>query len=328
MTTMRAVRSHAAGPPESLVLEHVERPRPGPGEVQVRILAAAVNYPDVLLVGGGYQVPVPRPFIPGSELAGVVAELGSGVTGLRVGDVVVGTTMTGAFAERAVLPATALSLVPGGVDPRQAAGFLVAYTTAHHALHTTAAVRPGEVVLVLGAAGGVGLACVDVAHAAGATVVAAASSGAKLAACHAAGADLLVDYGSTDLRSALKQTAPGGVDVVLDPVGGALSEPALRSCRPGARFVTLGYASGTIPAVPLNLVLLKRTAVLGFDLRAFTEAEPTHAAQVRALLLDQLAKGLLHPVVSQTYPLAQTAAALRHLADRGAIGKVLIDPNL
>ncbi|MCU1593784.1 MAG: qorA 1 [Frankiales bacterium] len=314
---MRAVVSLEVGPPESLVLQDLPEPQPATDEVQLRVLAAAVNFPDVLLVADGYQVPVPRPFIPGSELCGEVTRAGHG---LDVGDRVVATVMTGAFAEVVSLPADTVTRLPDGVDPLVAAGFLVAYTTAFHALRV-AEVRAGETVLVLGAAGGVGLACVDLAKHLAARVVAAASSPEKLAACGRA--DVLVDY-SNDPRTALK--ALGGVDVVLDPVGGALSETALRCLRPGGRFVTLGYASGSIPAIPLNLVLLKQVIVRGFDLRAFNAAHPEQAAQAQQELLVLLADGHLHPTVSRTYPLDQAAAALRHVADRQAIGKVVLVP--
>jgi NADPH2:quinone reductase len=317
---MRAVVSMDPGPPESLVLQDLPTPEPGPGEVRVRVLAAAVNFPDVLLVADGYQVPVPRPFVPGSELCGEVSAVGPDVTALSAGDRVVATTMVGAFAEQVVLSEGAVSRLPAAVDPVMAAGFLVAYTTAFHAL-AVAAARPGETVLVLGAAGGVGLACVDLAQHLGTRVVAAASSAAKLAACRRA--DVLVDY-SSDPRAALK--AVGGVDVVLDPVGGALSESALRCLRPGGRFVTLGYASGSIPAIPLNLVLLKQISVLGFDLRAFNQAQPEAACAVQSELLGRLARGQVTPVVSRTFPLAQAAAALRHVADRKAVGKVVLIP--
>jgi NADPH2:quinone reductase len=320
---MRAVVSHVAGPPESLVVEDLAVPEPGPGQVQVRVLAAAVNFPDVLLVADGYQVPVPRPFVPGSELAGEVSAVGAGVTTHHVGELVMGTTMTGAFAEVAVLPAGSAAPLPAGVDPRAAAGFLVAYSTAFHALRVSRT-QPGETVLVLGAAGGVGLACVDLAHQRGARVVAAASSGAKLEHCRAA--DVLVDYGDGDLRAALRAAVPDGLDVVLDPVGGALSQPALRALRPGGRFVTLGYASGTIPEIPLNLVLLKQISVLGFDLRAFGTADPDGAAAAQAELLGLLAAGALHPLVTQAFPLAEAAQALRHVAARKAIGKVVLVP--
>jgi NADPH:quinone reductase-like Zn-dependent oxidoreductase len=317
----RAVVSLEAGPPESLVLHDLPLPEPDQHEVRVRVLAAAVNFPDVLLVADGYQVPMPRPFVPGSELCGDVTAVGAEVTDLEIGDRVVATTTVGAFAEDVVLAATAASRLPMEVDPVVAAGFLVAYTTAFHALRT-ARVAPGEVVLVLGAAGGVGLATVDLAKERGATVVAAASSPEKLAACTRA--DVHVDYGSTDLRTAL--TALGGVDVVIDPVGGALSEPALRALRPGGRFVTVGYASGSIPAIPLNLVLLKQISVLGFDLRAFSVAHPETAAAAQDELLTRLTRGELTPVVSRTFPLGEAAAALRYVADRRAIGKVVLLP--
>jgi NADPH2:quinone reductase len=322
---MRAALSRVAGPPESLTVEDVPVPEPGPGQVRVRVASAAVNFPDVLLVADGYQVPVPRPFVPGSEFAGQVESLGTGVTGVRLGELVVGTTMIGAFAELVVVPASALTTVPAGVDLRAAAGFLVAYTTAYHALRTTAQVRTGEVVLVLGAAGGVGLAAVQVARELGATVLAAASTRDKLARCAASGASGLVDTGRDDVRQQLRQAAPDGVDVVVDPVGGALSETALRACRRGGRFVTLGYASGTIPAIPLNLVLLKGVSILGFDLRAFTEAEPDTTAAARTELLQLLGAGRLRPEVSRTFPLAEAPAALRHVADRLAVGKVVVD---
>jgi NADPH2:quinone reductase len=317
----RAVVSLEAGPPESLVLQDLPLREPDPHEVRVRVLAAAVNFPDVLLVADGYQVPMPRPFVPGSELCGEVTAVGSKVTDLTIGDRVVATTTVGAFAEEVVLAATAASRLPIEVDPVVAAGFLVAYTTGFHALRI-AGVAPGEVVLVLGAAGGVGLATVDLAKERGATVVAAASSAEKLAACTRA--DVQVDYGVTDLRTTLK--ALGGVDVVIDPVGGALSEPALRALRPGGRFVTVGYASGSIPAIPLNLVLLKQISILGFDLRAFNLAHPEAAAAAQDELLKRLTRGELAPVVSRTFPLAEAAAALRHVADRRAIGKVVLLP--
>jgi NADPH2:quinone reductase len=318
---MRAVVSHAAGPPESLVVQDLPVPVPGPHEVLVSVLAAAVNFPDVLLVADGYQVPVPRPFVPGSELCGEVTAVGSQVTTISVGDRVLATTMSGAFAEQVVLPERSATRLPEGVEPTVAAGFLVAYTTAFHALRTSGATA-GDTVLVLGAAGGVGLATVDLAKQQGATVVAAASSATKLAACTRA--DHLVDYGRTDLRTALK--ALGGVDVVIDPVGGALSDPALRALRPGGRFVTLGYASGAIPSVALNLVLLKQITVSGFDLRAFNQADPDAAHAAQSELLALLAAGKLAPVVSRTFPLSEAAAALRHVADRHAIGKVVLVP--
>lgn len=319
---MRAVVSRVPGPPESLTVEELALPEPGEGQVRVAVSAAAVGFPDVLLVADRYQVQAARPFTPGSELAGTVSAVGPGVTGLRIGDRVVGTAMTGAFAEQVVLATAALMPLPDTVATHDAAGFLVAYTTALGALRVA---RPGDRVLVLGAAGGVGLAIVDLATTLGMTVVAAAATAAKLEAC--ASAAHKIEYGDSDpvrLRQALREL--GGVDVAVDPVGGALSEAALRALRPGGRFVTVGYASGTIPAVPLNLVLLKRVQVSGFDVRADTEADPVAAAASKARLLGMLGRGELHPVVSRTFPLDQAAAALQLVADRKAVGRVLVIP--
>jgi NADPH2:quinone reductase len=325
---VRAVVSRESGPVESLVVEDLPEPQPGPGEVRVRVEAAALNFPDVLLVADGYQVPVPRPFTPGSELSGTVDALGEGVTGFAVGDLVVGRTMTGALAQQAVLPASSLTLLPAGTDLVGAAAVGVTGTTAYGALVQVARVRPGDTVLVLGAAGGVGIACIQVAVALGATVVAAASSEDKLAHCRAAGAQLTIDYGDgpAALRTALKTVRPGGVDVVLDPVGGAYAEMALRGCARGARFVTLGYASGEIPRIPLNLVLLKDVEVRGYDLRAENEVDPARAATVRADVFALFASGALTPIVSDVLALDEAAAGLRRIADRKAVGKLVVQP--
>ena len=313
------------GPPEVVTVEEVPDPSPGPGEVVVAVEAAAVNFPDVLIVANGYQVSVPVPFTPGSELAGAVVAVGSGVDGLVAGDRVFGSVMVGAFAEQAVVAATSLTIVPDGVDGKAAAGFGVAYGTAHHSLRSVADVQPGEWVAVLGAGGGVGLAGVDVAHALGARVVAVASTEAKREAARAHGADVVVDP-ATDIRDQLKEATGGGVDVVLDPVGGALSERALRACRYGSRFVTIGFAAGEIPRIPLNLVLLKGVAVLGFEMRTFGLHEPEAEARNRVELLELLASGRISPHVGAEFALADTAAALRHVADGKAIGKVLVVP--
>lgn len=323
---MRAVVSHAPGPLESLVVEDVAEPSPGPGQVLVRVEAAALNFPDVLFVSGGYQVAIPRPFTPGSELTGVVEVLGEGVRGLAVGDLVAARCLIGGLAQRAVVEAAGLVALPAGADPVTAAAVDVTGSTAYGALVQVARVQPGEVVLVLGAAGGVGLAAVQIAVAQGATVVAAASSADKLRRCLEAGARHAVDYGSGSLRSALKAQVPGGVDVVIDPVGGELAEAALRACRRGGRFVTLGYASGEIPRIPLNLVLLKDVEVRGYDLRAEGERNPERAATVRAAVFAMLAQGSLTPVVSQVLGLDDAVSGLRALADRRAVGKIVVRP--
>jgi NADPH2:quinone reductase len=324
---MRAAVCRAYGAPETIVIEpDFASPQAGPGQVRVRVGAAAVNFPDVLLMANQYQVSVPVPFVPGSEFAGVVAAVGEGVTGLSPGDPVMGTAITGAFAEETVISASSLTRVPDGVPGPAAAAFGVAHRTAYHVLRSVAALRAGERLIVLGAGGGVGLAAVQLGVILGASVTAVASSDAKLAAAAACGASALVNHASAgDLRAALRDAAPGGADVVVDPVGGDLAEPALRALRWGGRFVTVGYASGTVPRVPLNLVLLKGSRVLGFQFRSFAANEPGQARRNEAELLALLAAGRARPHVETTFPLAEAAAALRHVADGKAIGKVVLE---
>lgn len=292
----------------------------------VAVAAAAANFPDVLILENRYQISVPTPFVPGSEFAGEVVEMGDGVDGLRIGDRVYGASLVGAFAERIEVPASSLTMVPDGVDLTTAAAFGVVYATAYHALRSVADVRRGDKVLVLGAAGGVGLAAVEVAQVLGAEVIAAASSPEKLAVCDARGARWTLDYEHADLRAGLREIAPDGVDVVIDPVGGRHAEPALRATRWGGRFVTVGFASGEIPAIPLNLVLLKGVIVKGLEMRGFGEHAPDLLARDRRELATLLASGRIHPHIGATFPLVDTARALRLLADRRATGKVLIVP--
>jgi NADPH2:quinone reductase len=320
---VRAAVCPAYGEPEVVEVRDVDAPPLGPGQVRVRVVAASVNFPDVLIVADRYQLHVPPPFVPGSELAGVVDEVGDGVTGVAEGDRVLGTGLVGAFAEQAVLDARALVPVPDGVELRVAAAFGVAHRTAWHVLRSVAQVRPGEELVVLGAGGGVGLAAVQLGAHLGATVTAVASTEAKLAAARANGATRLVDHTAVDLRAALKEV--GGTDVVVDPVGGTLSEPALRSMRYGGRFVTVGYASGEIPRIPLNLVLLKGVAVLGFEFLTFATNHPDELQRNEAELLGLLGAGTLVPHIGASFPLAQAADALRHVADGRAIGKVIVD---
>ena len=324
---MKALRCNSYGPPSGLVIEDLPDPRPGPGQVLVGIEAAGVNYPDTLIAANRYQVSVPVPFTPGSEFAGRIEEVGEGVTSPAVGQVVRGSSMVGAFAERIVVPAASVGPVPDGVDFVAAAAFGVAHATAYHALRSVAEVRPGEWVLVLGAAGGVGLAAVEVARLLGARVLAAASTPAKLAVCADRGAEATVDYSIEDLKLRARELTGGGPHVVIDPVGGDYSEPALRAGRPGCRFVTVGFASGQIPRIPLNLVLLKDVAVLGFDIRTFSTYHADKAGRDRAELEELLASGRLRPYVSATYPLSEAVAALELVADRGAVGKVVIRPG-
>jgi NADPH2:quinone reductase len=322
---VRAALCRATGPPEVVAVEDVDPPALGAGEVRVAVHAAAVNFPDVLIVAGTYQIPVPPPFVPGSELAGVVVEVGAGVTAIGVGDRVFGSGLVGAFAEEAVVPAASLTRVPDGVELAVAAAFGVAHRTAYHVLRSVAQLREGEELVVLGAGGGVGLAAVQLGTLLGATVTAVASSEEKLAAASAFGATRTVDHRGGDLRAALRTALPEGADVVVDPVGGDLAEPALRSLRWGGRFVTVGYASGTIPRIPLNLVLLKGIAVLGFEFLGFATNRPDELARDEAELLDHLAAGRAFPLLGARFPLDDAAAALRYVADGRAVGKVLLD---
>jgi NADPH2:quinone reductase len=290
--------------------------------VRVKVAAAAVNFPDVLLIANEYQISVPPPFVPGSEFAGVIVETGDGADGFGVGDRVTGTGLYGAFAEEVVVPAAGLSRIPDGVDERTAAAFGVAYRTAYHALRSMARVLEGDELVVLGAGGGVGLAAVQLGVQLGASVTAVASSAEKLDVAWGYGAKHLVNHKSGDLRAALRDAVPGGANVVIDPVGGELSEPALRSLGRGGRFVTVGFASGVIPRIPLNLVLVKGVHVLGFQ---FQDVPPDEFARNEEELRGHLASGRVLPHVCAVFPLAETVAALRHVSDGRAIGKVLID---
>jgi NADPH:quinone reductase len=321
---MLAARMADYGPPEQLVVAEVPDPQPGAGEVVVDVAAAAVNFPDLLIMNGSYQASWPLPLIPGSEFAGTVAAAGAGVAGLRPGDRVAGGVAVGAFAERVAVSASALWPVPDGADLADAAAFRVTYLTSYHALRSLAEVRPGDWVVVLGAAGGVGLAAVDVAKLLGAKVIAAASSADKLAVCRARGADEVIDYAREDLKNRIKQITGGGADVVIDPVGGPYSEQALRATAWGGRFVCLGFASAEIPRIALNLVLLKGVIIRGFEIRTFTEHRPDLAARDEAELLGHFAAGRLRPYVSARYGLGDIVKALLCVRNRTVIGKVVI----
>ncbi len=331
---MRAAICPEYGPPEVVRVEEHPVPTARTGQVGVRVQAAAVNFPDVLLIANSYQVSIPPPFVPGSEFAGTIDEVGPETIGFAVGDRVTGTGMFGAFAERVVVESTRLTPIPDGVDAPTAAAFGVAHRTAYHTLRSTARLATGDELVVLGAGGGVGLAAVQLGVAFGANVTAVASSTEKLDVAASYGASRLINYRRTgaerpgdqsssgELRAALRDALPDGADVVVDPVGGELSEPALRSLRRGGRFVTIGYASGAIPRIPLNLVLVKGIAVLGFQFQDVPAAEfERNETELRELLVS----GRVAPHVGAVYPLAETARALRHVADGRAIGKVLID---
>ena len=322
---MRAIICQNYGPPESLIFGELPDPTPAPGTVVVGVRAAAVNFPDVLLIDGKYQLKIPAPFTPGSELAGDVIAVGEGAP-FAPGDRVAGASFVGAFAEQALVPAAALSRIPEGIDYAAAAGFGVTYRTAYHALRSVARVGEGDWVVILGAAGGVGLAAVDLAVTMGARVLAAASSPEKLEVCRQRGAAATVDYDREDLKSRIREITGGdGAQAVLDPVGGGYAEPALRSLARGGRFVTLGYAAGSIPAIPLNLVMLKGITVQGMEIRTFASDFPAENARDLAELHQLFADGRVSPYIGARFPLAETAAALRYVADRKAVGKVIIE---
>lgn len=322
---MRAVLCKAYGPPESLVIEEQPSPQPGPGQVRVGVHACGVNFPDTLIIQGNYQFKPALPFSPGGEVAGVVQALGDGVSGFAVGDRVIAATTWGGYAEEVLAEAGRLIPMPAAMDFPTAAAFTLTYGTSHHALKDRAQLQPGETLLVLGAAGGVGLAAVELGKAMGARVIAAASSDEKLALCTAHGADATINYASEDLRARIKELTEGrGIDVVYDPVGGDLSEPALRSMAWNGRFLVVGFAAGRIPSLPLNLPLLKGCSIVGVFWGAFTRNEPTrNAANLQELLL-WWSKGRLKPHVSAVYPLERAVDALNDLVQRRVQGKAVL----
>jgi NADPH:quinone reductase len=313
------------GPPDSLVIEDLPSPAAGPDEVVVSVKAAGVNFPDVLIIQNKYQLKPPLPFSPGSEFAGVVKEVGAGVVDVAPGDRVMAITPYGAFAEEVRTGAAAMQVIPEGMDDASAAAFLFTYATSHHALRDRAQLKAGETMLVLGAAGGVGLAAIEIGKALGARVIACASRDDKLAVCRQHGADDAIDYTSEDLRERIKQSTGGrGVDVVFDPVGGAYTEPALRSTAWRGRLLTIGFATGEIPKIPLNLPLLKGCSIAGVFLGEFIRREPAgFAASVRQLG-EWYREGKLKPHVSATFPLERAADALTMMAERKVVGKVVL----
>lgn len=324
---MRAVLCKQFGPVEDLVVEEVPDPTPGPGEVVVDVAGCGVNFPDVLIIQDKYQFKPELPFSPGGEIAGTVSAVGEGVDDLQVGDSVLATLGWGGMAEKVAVAAASAIPVPPGVDLVQASGFLLAHGTSHHALVDRARLQPGETLLVLGAAGGVGLAAVEIGALLGARVIAAASTDEKLELCRAKGAAETINYATEDLRGRIKELTDGkGIDVCYDPVGGDLSEPALRSMAWDGRFLVVGFAAGDIPKVPLNLPLLKGCSVVGVFWGAFTGKEPERNKANIAELLGWLAEGKLDPHVSATYPLDQAVQAINDLAERRATGKVVVTP--
>ncbi|HZQ73438.1 MAG TPA: NADPH:quinone oxidoreductase family protein [Burkholderiales bacterium] len=322
---MKAIVCKTHGPPESLVLEEVPAPEAGPGEVVVRVKAASLNFPDVLIIQNKYQFKPPLPFSPGSELAGVVKAVGAGVERFQPGQRVMAFTTYGAFAEEVKTEASRLVAIPEGMTFETAAAFLLAYGTSDHALRDRGALRAGETLLVLGAAGGVGLAAIEIGKALGARVLACASSAEKLAVCREHGADAAIDYSREDLRERVRALTDGrGPDVVYDAVGGAYSEPAFRSIAWRGRHLVVGFAAGEIPRLPLNLALLKGASVVGVFWGDFARREPARLAESVRQLGEWHAAGKLRPHVSRTFPLARAPEALRLMAERRVTGKVVL----
>jgi NADPH2:quinone reductase len=322
---MKAVLCKDYGPPETLVVEDVPSPKPGAGEVVISMHAASVNFPDVLIIQNKYQLKPPLPFSPGSELSGIVKAVGDGVTRVQPGDRVMAFTGFGAFAEEVKTQESRLVPMPHGMDFPTAASFILTYGTSDHALRDRGGLKAGETLLVLGAAGGVGLAAVEIGKALGARVVACASSDGKLAACRAHGADETINYSTEDLRERIKTISDGrGVDVVYDAVGGVYTEPALRSTAWRGRLLVIGFAAGDIPKIPLNLTLLKGCSIVGVFWGDFTRREPDRFAASVKQLAEWFRQGKLQPHVSATLPLDRAAEALQMMASRKVIGKVVL----
>ncbi len=322
---MRALVCESFGPIEQLKVTETPDPEPAPDHVVVDVKAAGLNFPDVLCVQGLYQFKPETPFTPGQEAAGVISALGEGVSRFQVGDRVAFVGLTGAFAEKALVHSFAVGKIPDSMPFETAAGFSMAYGTSYYALKQRGGLQPGETLLVLGAAGGVGLAAVELGKAMGARVIAAASTAEKLEAARAAGADEGVNYAEEDLRARMKELTGGaGVDVIYDPVGGDYAEPALRSMGWGGRYLVIGFAAGEIPRIPLNLTLLKSCQIVGVFWGAWLGRAPAEHAANMAELFSFFEAGKLKPHVSARYPLADAQTGLADLAARKAVGKIVL----
>jgi NADPH2:quinone reductase len=322
---MRALVCETFGPPEDLKLREVAIPQPGPGEVLIRAHTAGLNFPDSLIIADKYQIKPPLPFSPGGELAGLVAKVGAGVEEFKTGDRVAALSGWGGFADYAVVSANRATHVPDTMPLEVAGAFTLAYGTSHHALKQRARLQPGETVLVLGASGGVGLAAVELAKVMGAHVIAAASSPEKLELARAYGADALIDYSAVDLKATLKAMTGGrGVDVVYDPVGDRLADPAFRSMAWEGRYLVVGFAGGQIPSLPLNLPLVKGASIVGVFWGEFVARSPAQHRRNMDELYTWHAQGRLRPLISARFELEHGADAIRWIMDRKAKGKVVV----
>lgn len=322
---MQAVLCKAFGPADTLVVEEISSPEIKKNEVLLDVHAAGINFPDTLIIEGKYQFKPPFPFSPGGEAAGVISAVGEKVSHLKVGDRVMALTGWGSCAEQVAVPAYNILPMPEAMDFSTAAAFSMTYGTAIHALKQRGNLQAGETLLVLGASGGVGLAAIEIGKAMGARVIAAASSADKLEVARQAGADELINYQTDDVRERLKTLTKGqGVDVIIDPVGGDLFETVFRSIAWNGRMLVIGFASGTIPSLPANLPLLKGAAVIGVFWGAFAQRQPQDNVENFQQLFAWYAQGKLKPLVSQTFALQDTAQAIKTLAARKAVGKLVI----
>ncbi|MDC6169246.1 NADPH:quinone oxidoreductase family protein [Paucibacter sp. XJ19-41] len=310
---------------EALSWKEMPTAEPGAGQIRVAIKAASLNFPDLLIVQGKYQMKPPLPFVPGTEFAGVVDAVGDGVKGFKPGDAVAAFAGTGGFASHACIPAALAMPLPPGFAFEDAAAFICTYATSHHALLDRAALQPGETVLILGAAGGVGTAAIQIAKAVGARVIAAASSDEKCARCLEIGADAAINYSRGTLREDIKALTEGkGPDVVYDPVGGDLAEPVFRSIAWRGRYLVVGFAQGQIPALPLNLALLKGAAIVGVFWGEFAKREPQRNAAMLAQLAGWYAQGKIKPVLDRVLPMTELPAAFARMSSRQVVGKVVL----
>lgn len=322
---MQALLCESFGPPEGLVLREIAVPQPGEGEVLIRVHAAGLNFPDTLIIQDKYQIKAPLPFAPGGELSGVVEKVGPGVTRLKAGDRVAALTHWGGFADYAIAQEARTTLVPETMDLDTASAFTLVYGTSHYALKQRGALKSGETVLVLGASGGTGLSAVEIAKAMGARVIAGASTVEKLAIAKAHGADELVNYAEEDMKARVKALTGGkGVDVIYDPVGDKLADPAFRTIGWEGRYLVIGFAGGQIPAIPLNLALVKGASIVGVFWGDFVARDPAGHHANMAELYAMHAAGKLKPLISERFPVAEGGMAIRHMMDRKATGKVIV----
>jgi NADPH2:quinone reductase len=321
---MRALTCKAWGPVSDLVIEEWDDPLPGDEELVIDVKAAGINFPDILIIAGKYQDRIPPPFIPGNEASGIVSAVGSKVSRFKVGDKAIVAPRGGGFAEKCKVHQNAAIPLPNGLSLEQGAGYAVTYGTSYHALKQSAELQAGETVLVLGAAGGVGITAVQIAKAMGARVIAAASSDEKLDFARAAGADELINYTSQALKDSVKELTGGGVDVVYDPVGGELSQQALRALAWHGRHLIIGFASGDIPQLPANIALLKEARIIGVWWGTWAARNPDLQIQNMSELAALVSDGTLNPGITESFPLDEFERAFQLISERRALGKVIL----